>query len=158
MQTGRRFLKSLEKTNLFVFHGSKRKLVTLEPRQQLNYSHKLRRLVKDGRPAVCVTQYADTAIFRALIQGGGWTSFGTTNGKMILRSSQEALQHAKKHKSHGYVYAFLKANFKKHSPFELRSYKKQSSLIIVPVTLNDAPKVRIIKNWRRWQAQKRYQV
>lgn len=149
--TGRQLLQQLEKTRKFVFHGSSKRLTKLQPRQQMNRDYKLGRLRKDGRPTVCATPYADTAIFHAVVSPLGWTSFGITSGKMILRSSPGALRRARQKKTRGYVYLFTKSNFRRHSPYEYRVSHSIEPLAVVKVTANDIPgRIQVIRDWKTW--------
>ncbi len=149
--SSRLLLKELEKTGLFVFHGSPRLFKKLEPRQQMNYSPRAGKLVKDGKPAVCVTPFIKVAIFRALIYRD-WTNFGQTNGKVFLRASKEALNITRSTKKKAYVYVFRKTDFRKHSPLELRRSQPTAPLATIPVIVDDVPKgIQIIKNWQRFR-------
>lgn len=139
---------------LLLYHGSWRRLAALKPRQQMNYSYRKKQLIRDGKPAVCVTQVKDIAIFRSLVHKG-WSSFGTANGKIRMWASPEALASAKQAK--GYVYIISAKGFRKHSPYEYRSKNSVKPSSVMRTTYRDLPKsIRIIKNWQRWQS--RHQI
>ena len=60
-------LLALEKNGNFVFHGSPKDIVALEPRQAHNINKETKKMEKDGEPAVFATSYAEIAIFRSLV-------------------------------------------------------------------------------------------
>lgn len=155
----RQILKQLQLSKNFVFHGSLLVLSRLRPRQPMNFDYKIRQFQKDGRPAVCATPFLETAIFHAVVSPNGWTSFGTTNGKMVLRASPEALQRTIKKKKVGYVYVFPKTLFKRHSRYEYRILRAIVPLATVRVTIANIPKkIVVIRNWRKWSPYKKHKT
>lgn len=144
---GRKLLNQLEKTGRFVFHGSPRQLQKLEPQQQKNFDYERGRLLNDGKPAVCATQIAEVAIFRALVHQG-WTSFGSRDGKIIFGASAIALRKAKTR--HGYVHLLRKKSFRKHSPYELRSSRSVRPVRIITVSFKDLVSQERIQRKRKY--------
>jgi len=119
----------------------------------MNYSPKEKKLVKDGRPAVCATPFTKIAIFRALVYKD-WNSFGQRNGKIFMCASPEAIKIAKSLKKNSYVYIFYKKDFRQYSLFELRRYQPIAPIGTIRIAIGDLPSgIRIIKSWQRLRKQ-----
>lgn len=127
------YLKQLEKTGKYVFHGSIKKFDILEPRQA---HHKGR---PDGDPGVCATDNIDIAIFMAIYRGSqflvtppskaGYDGCDYYATKNVLDAAGAAT---------GYVYLLPKKSFR---PFrgEMRSRKKAVPIDVIEVTAADFP-------------------
>lgn len=135
----RRFLKELEATGLYVFHGSSNPdIAKLEPRQAEDW--KTGERVEHGEPAVCATPFADLAIFRAMVNTG-WSSFGTTDDEdgIYCAATDKAMETAKKAK--GYVYVMAKSDFEvfEGGSMEVRSHSTVKPNRVVEVAFDDLP-------------------
>lgn len=141
---GREYLLGLEKTGLYVFHGSPDgDIQILEPRQAHHVPDlsKPKELIPDGEPAVSATWVADFAIFRALINRkntppGTTSGFGfTTSGEKEFRLPSEEIFESLRDKV-GFVYVFKKSDFAPYSrnstPSE-RSMEWRAASLVSPV-------------------------
>lgn len=134
-------LLKLEKQSDFVFHGSPDKLEYLEPRQA--YTWKGEEKIEDGKPAVFASNFAEIAIFMALINKQNIkdtfrSGFGFSNNNLEFRLTRETFN--KLNNLKGYVYVFNKEGFEFRNPVEYISYKIEKPIKIIEVTEKDLPK------------------
>jgi hypothetical protein len=138
---GARILHDLERTGEYVFHGSPDPSISeLEPRQPYDWTDGIEK--EDGTPCVAATQFADIAIFRAIVHDDS-TSFGQNDNRTLhFAATQKALDTAMK--TIGFVYVLKKSAFiPRHGDdqeMEWRSDVRQKALQIIPVTVRDLPK------------------
>lgn len=140
-------LHALEQTGLFLFHGTPDSIGELEPRQPHTIEKGKR--VPHGDPSVCVTPYADIAIFRALVNkklaqdynlSSLNSSFGTSEaGVFFTIKTEEALQYARQPDHAGYVLVCSRDGFQPFSPSEWRSSSAVQPVVTVRVTGADLP-------------------
>jgi hypothetical protein len=129
------FLKKLEFTNNFVFHGTSiSNIKNLEPR---------------GKDLVVVASpYIDIAIFRAIVRKGR-SEFGVwADGRLNFKADKEALNSTEGNV--GYVYVLNKTQFKPKgknpAAMDWRSKKSIKPLIKIKVKDSDIPKnIEVIK-------------
>ena len=138
----RQKLAELEKTGLYVFHGSGEDLERLDPRQAMDTVRGA-----DGDPAVFVSPAAGYAIFMAVAAPLGHTSAGATfdeHGVYTLgfSATQEVLDRLKNGAS-GWVYVFENKGFVQHddSPVEFKSHEAISPVMKIRVTEHDLPAI-----------------
>lgn len=146
----RESLLLLEKKGKYVFHGSADKIKVLKPRQSYNVNTKTGRMEKDGLPAVFATQYAEIAIFRALININNVAEkaecfFGIDGRGLYFAATKNLLDAAKK--IVGKVYVLDKRKFKKNESMQCRSHESITPIKVIEVTATDLPKdIQILKN------------
>ena len=122
--TGRERLEALEKTGEYLFHGSpSANIEEFEPRQAHDYDEQTKEAKPDGPPAVFAAPEADTAIFRALVNGahlvdktrGHMSRMGvvTENGQKNLHfaANKNSLDGARLPGTKGCVYVFRRSDF-----------------------------------------------
>lgn len=141
-------LIDLEKTGLYVFHGSGENLDRLEPKQAYNFVNGISE--KDGEPAIFASSVAEYAIFMAIINKkncpkGSHASVGifTTNKSVTFKykASQLALDQIDE-QSAGWVYIFNKSDFVENRRGGIE-YVRHTSLVPVEkikVMTRDLPK------------------
>lgn len=138
---GARILHDLEQTGNYVFHGSPAADIhELEIRQPYDWTDGVQK--EDGAPCVAATQFADIAIFRALVFNDT-TSFGQNDdGTLHYAATEKALRSAKGRT--GFVYVLPKSTFApRHGDdqeMEWRSEENQRAAQVVQVTERDLPK------------------
>ena len=138
-------LSTLEKTHLYLFHGSGYKLKKLSPKQAYSWTSKGVK-IKDGKPAVYASDYFQIATFMALINKkncpkGYWSGFTLTKRtkrKITFSATKLTLLQLKK-SIKGYIYIFNKKDFKKIRPGEWASYQSVIPLHIIKVGIEDLP-------------------
>lgn len=147
---GRERLLKLEKTKKYVFHGSPSNLSFLSPNQAEGENMKTGEMEKDGDPAICASDLADQAIFRALINekrssANSRTGFRTDKAdKQFFWTTQNLLDIAKN--NNGRVYAIERNQFKKFEGHEWRSKRSIVPHIVIEVSFEDLPKnIKIIE-------------
>lgn len=106
-------LLELEKTDLFVFHGSGMKLSQLEPRQAYTFVDGAK--VADGDPAIFASALVAYAIFMALINqqtcpNGSRSSCSYTDGQFTFSASRHTLDQLND-STRGYVHVFNREDF-----------------------------------------------
>jgi hypothetical protein len=155
MSPSKQKLLDLEKTGLYVFHGSGYDCTVLEPRQAYNYIKG--KQVPDGKPAIYATSIADFAIFFAIINSincpqDGRASVNTReleNGDTAVtfdttQASIDQLTDA----SSGFVYVFEKTAFKRRNKggVEYVFHMPAKPISKISVTRRDLPeKIGIIE-------------
>ncbi len=146
MNKGREYIKDLEKTGKYVFHGSSDETIEkLEPRQAYNYPGDGSAKIPDGPPSVAASPYADIAIFRSLVGFG--SSFGAStkeSGEVTLcfRAKEETLNESKD--KTGFVYILDKTLFAPKEGTDINSMDWRSPeyvklIEIVEVNYSDLP-------------------
>lgn len=142
-------LLDLEKTGRYVFHGSPDYIEALEPRQAYNSNPQTGEDEKDGEPAVFATQYADIAIFRALLSGkdvpeDSQTNFGTDGGKLHFSTTRNLLEAARDKKAN--IYVLDKSKFVEPEGTQCRSYVAVSPIQTIEVSAKDLPENIVLLN------------
>ncbi|OGG57213.1 hypothetical protein A3D71_03860 [Candidatus Kaiserbacteria bacterium RIFCSPHIGHO2_02_FULL_55_20] len=134
-------LMALERTGLYVFHGSGRDLDKLEPRQAIDSQ-----TGPDGPPAVFASNAAEYAIFMAVVAPLGQTSSGATVSNdappvFHFEASKETLDRLTDD-SFGFVYVFNKDEFEPHkgAGIEFKSLQEVHPLKKIRVSKRDLPK------------------
>lgn len=140
---GRERLLQLEKEGTYVFHGSPDIIDVLIPKQAQNEHRETGKMENDGDPAVFTTQYADIAIFKALMStrglvGGSVSSFGIDGQSLYFSATKNLLDYAKN--SVGRVYILEKKKFDNFEAMQCRCYEPITPLEVVEVTADDLPK------------------
>lgn len=141
---GRKKLLELEREGRYVFHGSPSILTTLSPMQAEGENMATGEMEKDGNPAVCASDLADQAIFRALVNekrghGNSSARFGTDNSdKLHFWATQDLIDIAKN--STGIIYVFEKDQFNHFEGHEWRTGISAAPKDIIEVTFEDLPK------------------
>lgn len=133
---GRKKLLALQKKGDVVFHGSPARITQLEPRQAHNSGE------EDGEPAIFATQYADAAIFRALINGNEMnedhdSGFGMEGDDLYLSATQNLLDNAAEKRA--FVYVLKRSQFGDFEGTQCRSTEHLKPLDVVEVTAEDLP-------------------
>ncbi len=147
MPTPKETLSSLEKTGLYVFHGSGVLIEEFEPRQAHDFIDG--KNIPDGEPAIFASQFADYAIFMALMNEtncpkGFHASSGMTDGVFHFRATQVTLDQLTA-AAQGYVYVFDRAHFKQRNQFEWRALEKVKPVSTVSITRADfIPEIEVI--------------
>jgi hypothetical protein len=146
---GRALLSALERSGQFLFHGSPLGgLRELEPRQAQTEGAD-GAMGDDGAPAVCLTPFADVAVFRAVVNrqnapSGYRSEFSATadaHGQTRLRFSMSAGTEAHvREAGAGTVYVFAREGFQPFSPMEFRAHVPVRPIADVPVTSSDLPR------------------
>jgi len=143
-------LLELEKTGNYVFHGSPSTLDFLSPHQAEGENMKTGEMEKDGSPAICASDLAEQAIFRALIHEkcsskDSRTGFGTDEADDLhFWTTQNLIDIAKN--STGKVYVIEKNQFNKFKGHEWRSNQPIIPEVVIEVTFDDLPKdIKIIE-------------
>lgn len=135
-------LLALEREGKYVFHGSPEIIETLEPRQAYNENKKTGKMEKDGDPAVSSTQYADIAIFCALIKSqktsGEICEFGFNEKQPSFSATKKLLEDVKN--ITGRVYVCDKEKFIKFDNKESRCYETVTPIEVIEVAADDLPK------------------
>lgn len=145
---GRERLLQLEKEGIYVFHGSPDIVDVLIPRQAQNEDRETGKMVNDGEPAVFATQYADIAIFKAIMDARGLaepsvSSFGIDGQSLYFSATKNLLEHIKN--KTGKVYVLNKKEFGDFEAMQCRSCKPVTPIEVVEVTMSDLPeKVEVI--------------
>src|SRR3989344_5426026 len=151
MSESKQKLLELEKSRLYLFHGSSESdIKELEPRQGYTIPKGKEKLIKDGEPAIAATPYADIAIFRAIVRKGksGFSASTKSAGISIsFNADKKGLDIAKN--NIGYVYVLNKDGFVSMSGddrhMEWRKATPTKPLFIYKVTYEDLPqKIKII--------------
>lgn len=141
LSEGARILHELERTGNYVFHGSPAADIhELEIRQPYDWTDGVQK--EDGAPCVAATQFADIAIFRALVFDDT-TGFGQNDdGTLHYEATEKALRASKGRT--GFIYVLPKSTFTpRHGDdreMEWRSDENQKAAQIVEVTERDLPK------------------
>ena len=142
MGEGARILHTLEQTGKYVFHGSPHaNIPELNPHQPTDWPDDIEQ--EDGDPCVAASQFADPAIFHAVVRGD-WRGFGQDRDdrSIFMHATQKALDLARGQKA--YVYVFLKSAFAPRNgderDMEWRSEGNQKPIQVVEVTDRDLPK------------------
>lgn len=142
----RAWLLSLEKTGKYVFHGSNENVEgELEPRQAINKGK------KHGEPAISATQYAEIAIFRAVVNSKNFPEGYETKFGISKRNEKEAPEYnvsdtifeaMQTSDAKGYVYVLKKEDFEpfSDSKWEVRAGEKSKPVHVVEVSIQDLPK------------------
>jgi hypothetical protein len=141
-------LSELEKTNLYVFHGSESEIEEFEPRQAFNYVNGEN--IPDGEPAIFASSVAEYAILMAIVNKtncpkGSYSSAGTSgdeNGPYVMkyRASKGTLAQLKDDAS-GWVYVFYRNLFTKREKggVEYMSTEKVIPTLKIKVGKQDLP-------------------
>lgn len=135
----------LEKEGKYVFHGSPENIDILKPRQTYYRSKETGNTEKDGKPAVFATQYADVAIFRALINAKGVSGesstsrFGINEDTLNFSATRNLLIKATEKKV-GKVYVLDKREFQDFDGIQCRSLEAVEPIEVVEVSIDDLPK------------------
>jgi hypothetical protein len=160
------YLKQLEQTGEYVFHGSPNgEIEELEPRQSTHVPDfsKPTEFILDGKPSIAATPNHQFAIFRALINGKNvpidhTSGFGfqtNENGDLVPNfrvSAKEVLEHVKDKKGH--VYVLPKSQFKPYDrdgieserpSMEWRSESTVKPVEKVEVAYDDLPSIENIE-------------
>jgi len=135
-------LLALEKEGKYVFHGSPEQIEILEPRQAEKINKKTGEMEKYGEPAIYATVYAETAIFRALINakdviGDSESSFGMNESGLHFSTTKNLLEAAKK--KVGKVYVLDRQKFSNFRGMQCESNESITPLDIVEVSFDDLP-------------------
>ena len=143
IEQGKDVLMNLEKENAYVFHGSPEQIEILEPRQAEKRNKKTGEMEKYEEPAVYATIYAETAIFRAMINpkgviGDSESKFGMNERGLHFSATRNLLEAAKK--KTGKVYVLDKQKFKDFKGMQCKSGELITPLGVVEVTFDDLPK------------------
>ena len=140
MSPAKRRLLELEREG-YVFHGSENSFNRLEPKQ--SYIIINEEEIKDGEPAVFASQFADIAIFMAIINEtncpkGFRSGFSYEDSKLSFRATQETLDQITP-QAKGYVHVFKKEDFKFRSECQMVSFSFVTPLEILEVSADDLP-------------------
>ncbi|NTU98638.1 hypothetical protein HGA64_01355 [Candidatus Falkowbacteria bacterium] len=137
-------LLEMEKSGLYVFHGSPQLLDNLSPKQATGYDEEKDIHFNDGEEAVVSSQYAEIAIFRALTHQSQFpegvdthTGFGADEDGPCFRANKAVIDGVKNNS--GYVYVFKKDDFTPYKEIEYRTNKDVTPLEIIRVTAEDLP-------------------
>jgi hypothetical protein len=135
-------LLALQDKGVYLFHGSGGLIDQFEPRQAHTMIEDEQ--VADGEPAVFASPFADYAIFMALINeencpNGFRAGCSYKDGKPVFRATKETLDQLNEI-STGYVYVFTRSGFEERSATEWRSFKHQTPIETIKVSLPDLPK------------------
>lgn len=138
-KTGKQKLVELENENKYVFHGSGFIIEEFEPRQAHNFIEGQQ--ISDGERAVFTSQYADYAVFMALVNEvncpkGYHSGVSFDNGELVFRATKETLKQLED-ETEGYVYVFNRTDFTKRSDNEWVSHKKIKPIFVITVTRSD---------------------
>jgi hypothetical protein len=148
---GREVFRALEKEGEYVFHGTARELIMLEPRQPFNKNKETGKMAPHGDPAVCATPYSDVAIFRSIVNrdfapvnhgSRFWADKDDKEGlKMNYEITKDVEEQIKEKTNEiiGKVYFFRKEEFEQFSSIEYRSATNVEPLGVVLVTPEDLP-------------------
>lgn len=114
-QSSKESLLKLQETGLYVFHGTYKDLANFLPQQAFNYDGDNQ--TPDGEPAVFASEYADYAIFMAIISekncaDGYWSGAGVNNENLSFSATQKTLNQLTD-SAEGWVYVFNKDSFEK---------------------------------------------
>jgi predicted methyltransferase len=151
MGKNRAILLLLEKENKYVFHGSPHKIKILEPKQSKNMNKETGNMENHGEPSVFATQYADFAIFRALINndnviGSSESSFVIEGIQMHFSTTKNLMDAAKK--KVGKVYVLDKKNFQDIDEVQCISNVQIVPLKVIEVTFDDLPEgIKVLNNY-----------
>lgn len=131
----------LEKEGKVVFHGSPNAIDVLEPRQASGQNEESGEYENDGSPAVFATQFADVAIFSALIEKKDKTlenSFGIDDeNNLHFLASKKLIEQAKN--IVGKVYVLDKQKFDNFRGLDCRSEEPVVPIEVIDVTVDDLP-------------------
>jgi hypothetical protein len=141
-ETGREKLLLLEKEGGHVFHGSFVEITELKPKQAQKFDETLNQNINDGEPAVFATQFADAAIFRALVSekettGDSSSSFGIDEDGLHFAASRNLIEAARDKK--GKVYVLDRQMFRQTGGTELRCNERIKPEDVVEVSFEDLP-------------------
>lgn len=138
---GSRLLHELERSGNYVFHGSPvENIAELEARQPYTWTDGVEQ--EDGHPCVAATQFADIAIFRALVFDDT-TGFGQNEDHTLhFEATEKALKAVPGRV--GFIYVLPKTHFvPRHGDeqeMEWRSETNEHAVQIIRVTEYDLPK------------------
>lgn len=140
MKTALTYLRELEKSGLYVFHGSLDLFDCLEPRQAHTLNKETGEMEEDGEPAVFATPFLDIALFRALmnrkdVEGPSESSFDYREGRLYF-SATDNIRLAAEHKR-GKIYILPKETFVEYDVVQLISPKKVIPFEVIEITMND---------------------
>jgi len=145
-------LLALETDGKFLFHGSPFLVEELIPKQPTIFNRKTRKEKRHGDPCVAATNFAEIAIFRAIInprnfpdKGYGSSFRVTPEGNICLTVTRKVWQQLEG--KTGYVYVLPLNGFSKFSRMEWRSGSEVKPLEIIPVSAEDLSKDIQIKYW-----------
>jgi hypothetical protein len=140
-------LIELEKTGLYVFHGSGFLLEKLEPKQALNFVDG--KDEKDGNPAVFTASYVEYAIFMAIVNSKNCPDHARSGVSVKTRSFSTSITYSAtqstldqlSEKSVGWVYVFNKTDFERldRGGVEYASYVPVVPIEKVCVSFSDLP-------------------
>lgn len=142
--SGREVLEWLAENGDYVFHGSDRRLLELEPRQQMQFNPKTGENVPDGEPAVCTARSVDPAIFMGVLKGHGSAGMGSHSGWSFegnwrFYATADMLESAGHSEAPGYVHVFEANEFRQHQGDEWRAHRVVVPKYVIPVGFNDLP-------------------
>ncbi len=137
----REILLILESEGQWVFHGSEDLLPAdemFDPQQAYTFDGNIK--IKDDKPAVHASPFADIAILMALINKkncpAGYDSGFEYTDALHVSASQTALDQLDE-KTAGYVYVFAKDNFVQRSPSQSIAYLPVLPIESIRVTKTD---------------------
>ncbi|MDO8512636.1 MAG: hypothetical protein Q7S57_05145 [bacterium] len=141
-KNSREKLLALEDEGKYVFHGSPNNIELLEPRQGYNFNEITGEQEKDGNPAVFATQYANLAIFRALINDKNIKEesscrSGVDDAGLHFTASRNLLDYAKTITAK--IYVLDKNSFSNFDHIQGRSEQPVTPLEVIEVTAEDLP-------------------
>ena len=152
MSDTRERLLALETDGRFLFHGSPILVEKLIPKQPTNFDKKTGKEERHGDPCVAATNFAEIAIFRAIINPrnfpdkGYGSSFGMTSKENVRLTVKRRVWQQRKGKM-GYVYVFSLNGFSRFSRMEWRSECEVKPLEVITVSVEDLPKNIKVKWW-----------
>jgi hypothetical protein len=140
-EDGKRLLRKLEASGLYVFHGSPARMDVCEPRQAHTRIRGER--VQDDRPGVHASPRLDVAIFMAIVNqanyGDGYSRFQSDqSGRVRLMTTRQTL--ARLETAVGYVYVFDKSLFRERNVIEYISYDPVRPLTCVALGKRALPR------------------
>jgi hypothetical protein len=132
-------LTALQNEERYVFHGSGLRLEQLEPRQAYTVIDGMS--VADGLPAIFATQFADYAIFMALINPqtcplGARSRCGYEEGRLVFAASRHTLDQLNG-STIGFVHVFDRVDFELRGGPEWMCLKRIKPSSVVEVSLAD---------------------
>jgi len=151
-KTPREVLEDLEKTGLYVFHGSAFKIDKFEPRQAFQSTRQNDgeyKKIPDGEPAVFASPFINTAIFWAVINKKNCPvkSHSGFSADSRLKSLEfyatKEIMYQIKDETFGYVYVFYKEKFQERNYNEVVSYEEVEPDMYIEVTKKDLPEITI---------------
>lgn len=127
-----------------MFHGSLMRMNIIEPRQASGDDRETGQRENDGNPGVFATQFADVAIFHALMkQSCAEGDFGaggdSEKGTYHMHASADQIEKVKRDQLEAYVHVLEKKDFFDFRAVDARSDNAVHVIDVVKVGYEDLP-------------------